>query len=98
MVVTDSRQAAERYKIETDSYIHAKGYKIKTIVAYSGYITYAEYSLEKATEATLNPGLGADLALGVQASRQSADAGGGEVPDRIRPAAAVRDVRRQETA
>ena len=62
MVVTDSRQAAVRYKAETDSYIRAKGYKIKTIVAYSGDITDAEYGLEKATEATMNPGLGADLA------------------------------------
>ena len=62
MVVTDSRQAAVRYKIETDSYIRAKGYKIKTIVAYSGDITDAEYGLERATEAAMNPGLGADLA------------------------------------
>jgi type I restriction enzyme, R subunit len=62
MVVTDSRQAAVRYKVETDSYIRAKGYKIKTIVAYSGDITDAQYGLEKATEATMNPGLGADLA------------------------------------
>jgi type I site-specific restriction-modification system R (restriction) subunit len=62
MVVTDSRQAAVRYKVETDSYIRAKGYKIKTIVAYSGDISDAEYGLEKVTEAAMNPGLGADLA------------------------------------
>ncbi|MEV7099751.1 type I restriction endonuclease [Amycolatopsis sp. NPDC051045] len=62
MVVTDSRQAAVRYKVETDKYIRTKGYGIKTIVAYSGDINDADYGLEKATEATMNPGLGSDLA------------------------------------
>ncbi|RSM77840.1 hypothetical protein DL991_18745 [Amycolatopsis sp. WAC 01375] len=62
MVVTDSRQAAVRYKVETDKYIRTKGYGIKTIVAYSGDIDDADYGLEKATEATMNPGLGTDLA------------------------------------
>lgn len=62
MVVTDSRQAAVRYKVETDKYIRSKRYGIKTIVAYSGDITDPEYGLEKATEASMNPGLGADLA------------------------------------
>jgi type I restriction enzyme R subunit len=62
MIVTDSRQAAVRYKVETDAYIRARGYKFKAIVAYSGDITDDEYGLEKATEATMNPGLGADLA------------------------------------
>ncbi|MET9259104.1 DEAD/DEAH box helicase family protein [Amycolatopsis sp. NPDC004079] len=62
MVVTDSRQAAVRYKVETDKYIRAKGYGIKTIVAYSGDITDVEYGLKKATESTMNAGLGNDLA------------------------------------
>ena len=62
MVVTDSRQAAVRYKVEIDKYLRAKGYGFKTIVAYSGDITDAEYGLDKATEATLNPGLGPDVA------------------------------------
>ncbi|MEW1629354.1 DEAD/DEAH box helicase family protein [Streptomyces sp. NPDC089173] len=62
MVVTSSRQAAVRYKIETDKYIRAKGYTLKTIVAFSEAITDEEYGLENATEASLNPGLGSDLA------------------------------------
>lgn len=62
MVVTSSRQATVRYKIETDKYIRAKGYKLKTMVAFSGDITDEDYGLENATEASLNPGLGSDLA------------------------------------
>ncbi|MET9397523.1 type I restriction endonuclease [Kitasatospora sp. NPDC002965] len=62
MVVTSSRQAAVRYKIETDKYIRAKGYRLKTIVAFSGDIDDEDYGLENATEASLNPGLGSDLA------------------------------------
>ena len=62
MVVTDSRQAAVRYKVETDSYIRAKGYKIMTIVAYPARSPTASTVYEKVTEATMNPGLGADLA------------------------------------
>ncbi|MFG3142659.1 type I restriction endonuclease subunit R [Streptomyces sp. NPDC048211] len=62
MVVTSSRQAAVRYKIETDKYIRSKGYKLKTIVAFSEAISDEEYGLENATEASLNPGLGSDLA------------------------------------
>ncbi|MFD9749336.1 type I restriction endonuclease subunit R [[Kitasatospora] papulosa] len=62
MIVTSSRPAAVRYKIETDKYIRAKGYKFKTIVAFSGAISDEDYGLENATEASLNPGLGSDLA------------------------------------
>ncbi|MFJ8804546.1 type I restriction endonuclease subunit R [Streptomyces sp. NPDC102490] len=62
MVVTSSRQAAVRYKIETDNYIRTKGYKLKTVVAFSGDFTDEDYGLENATEASLNPGLGSDLA------------------------------------
>ena len=62
MVVTDSRQAAVRYKIETDKYLMQKRYGYQTIVAFSGKISDDEYGLEDATESSLNPGLGSDLA------------------------------------
>lgn len=62
MVVTDSRQAAVRYKIETDKYLAQKGYGYRSIVAFSDKISDDEYGLTDATEASLNPGLGSDLA------------------------------------
>ncbi|MGJ9371688.1 type I restriction endonuclease subunit R [Nesterenkonia sp. CF4.4] len=62
MVVTDSRQAAVRYKMETDRYIARKGYGYQSIVAFSEKISDDEYGLDDATEASMNPGLGSDLA------------------------------------
>ena len=62
MVVTDSRIAAVRYKVEIDKYIASRGYGIGTIVAFSGDVDDPEYGIEGATEASLNPGLGSDLA------------------------------------
>lgn len=62
MVVTDSRQAAVRYKIETDKYLKQKGYGYQSIVAFSDKISDEEYDLTDATEATMNPGLSSDLA------------------------------------
>lgn len=62
MVVTDSRQAAVRYKIETDKYLQQKRYGYQTIVAFSDKISDEEYGLVDATEASMNPGLGSDLA------------------------------------
>ena len=62
MVVTDSRQAAVRYKLETDKYLKQKRYGYQTIVAFSGNISDDEYGLVDATEASMNPGLGSDLA------------------------------------
>ncbi|MDV2980844.1 UNVERIFIED_CONTAM: DEAD/DEAH box helicase family protein [Actinomycetes bacterium ARC8] len=62
MVVTDSRQAAVRYKIETDKYLAQKGYGYQSIVAFSDKISDEEYDLTDATETTMNPGVGADLA------------------------------------
>lgn len=62
MVVTDSRVAAVRYKVEIDKYIAARGYKLGTIVAFSGAVDDPGYGLEGVTEASMNPGLGSDLA------------------------------------
>jgi len=58
MVVADSRLAAVRYKREIDKYVAGKGYDIGTLVAFSGTISDAEYGIEDATEASLNPGAG----------------------------------------
>jgi type I restriction enzyme R subunit len=58
MVVADSRLAAIRYKREIDKYVASKGYDIGTLVAFSGSISDAEYGIEDATEASLNPGAG----------------------------------------
>ena len=58
MVVADSRLAAVRYKREIDKYVAAKGYDIGTLVAFSGSISDAEYGIDDATEASLNPGAG----------------------------------------
>ncbi|MEV8252370.1 DEAD/DEAH box helicase family protein [Rhodoglobus sp. NPDC076762] len=62
MVVTDSRQAAVRYKLETDKYLKQKGYGYQSIVAFSDKISDTDYGLIDATESTMNPGLGSDLA------------------------------------
>lgn len=62
MVVTNSRQAAVRYKVEVDKYLVQKGYGYQTIVAFSDKISDNEYGLIDATEASMNPGLGSDLA------------------------------------
>lgn len=58
MVVSDSRLAAVRYKREIDKHVAAKGYDIGTLFAFSGSISDAEYGIEDATEASLNPGAG----------------------------------------
>lgn len=63
MVVTDSRLAAVRYKREIDKYVAARqkiagGYDIGTLVAFSGSLSDAEYGIEDATEASMNPGAG----------------------------------------
>ncbi|MDF2916570.1 MAG: box helicase [Microbacterium sp.] len=62
MVVTGSRQAAVRYKVEIDKYLALKGYGYQSIVAFSDKISDDEYGLTDATEASMNPGLGSDLA------------------------------------
>ncbi|BDU04612.1 type I restriction endonuclease subunit R [Nocardia cyriacigeorgica] len=62
MVVTDSRPAAVRYKIEMDKYLAQKGYGYQSIVAFSDKISDDEYGLTDVTEASMNPGLGSDLA------------------------------------
>lgn len=62
MVVTDSRQAAVRYKVEVDKYLAKKGYGYQSIVAFSDKISDDAYGLTDASEGSMNPGLGSDLA------------------------------------
>ena len=62
MVVTDSRQAAVRYKVEVDRYLSQKGYEYQSIVAFSDKISDDDYGLTAVTEASMNPGIGSDLA------------------------------------
>lgn len=57
MVVTDSRKAAVRYKLEFDRYMTQMGYHdFKALVAYSGTITDAEYGVDDADEGDMNGG------------------------------------------
>ena len=79
MVVTDSRNAAVKYKLAIDTYIAKRAaedasYNYRTLVAFSGSVSMPEdeeWLVEwgpasskdnEATEGTMNPGAGADLA------------------------------------
>jgi type I restriction enzyme R subunit len=65
MVVTDSRKAAVRYKLEIDSYIakHQLA-EVTSLVAFSGEVQFSANDLEappvteRFTEASMNPGVG----------------------------------------
>jgi type I restriction enzyme R subunit len=56
MVVTDSRQAAVRYKIEMEKYIKSEGYDndMSILVAFSGDVEDPEYGAESFTETNMN--------------------------------------------
>lgn len=59
MVVTDSRQAAVRYKIEMEKYIKSEGYdkEMSILVAFSGEVDDAEYGSDSFSEINLNKAL-----------------------------------------
>lgn len=59
MVVTASRQEAVRWKLAMDRYIKAEGYKLGTLVAFSGEVNYKDSGPEPLTEtsSSLNPNL-----------------------------------------
>ena len=93
MIVTRSRLHAVRYKLAVDKYLAELGNPFKALVAFSGTVqdggqSYTESGHER------HPG-GADRqdlrAPGVPVLDR-----GQQVPDRLRPAAAAHDVRRQE--
>lgn len=55
MVVTSSREAAVRYKLAFDEYLHKKGYQgIKSLVAFSGSLSLKEAPEKEYTEAAMN--------------------------------------------
>ena len=56
MVVTDSRKAAVRYKIEMDKYIQSEGYDkdMSILVAFSGDVDDPEYGADSFTETNMN--------------------------------------------
>ena len=57
MVVTDSRLAAVRYKQAFDAYIRARGYDLKTLVAFSGEVSDDKLPDVSYTEVGMNGGL-----------------------------------------
>ena len=58
MVVTESREAAVRYKLAFDAYIKEKGYDdIKSLVAFSGKLALSEAPEKEYTEVSLNNGI-----------------------------------------
>jgi len=95
MVITSSRLEAVRYKQSFDRYIQAKGYPIRTLVAFSGTVQDDKVAGVSYTEEAMNPGGPRE-----RAAREVCDAGvpgpsrRREVPDRVRPAAPAHDVRR----
>ena len=96
MVVTGSRLEAVRYKQSFDRYIQEKGYPIKTLVAFSGTVQddkLAGRDLHRRGDEPRHPREG--TAGEVRHAGVPGAAGGGEVPDRLRPAAAAHDVRGQ---
>ena len=58
MVVTNSREAAVRYKLAFDEYIAEKGYDgIKSLVAFSGKVILPEQTEKEYTEPSMNGGI-----------------------------------------
>lgn len=58
MVVTESRESAVRYKIAFDEYIKEKGYTdIKSLVAFSGKLSFPDKPEKVYTEVTMNNGI-----------------------------------------
>ena len=93
-----SRVEAVRWQLAIDKYIKDRGYKIGTLVAFSGEVNDTEsgpdavhrdqQDAEPEPERARHP-------RGVQGRRVPDPAGGEQVPDRLRSAAAVRHVRGQ---
>ena len=98
MVVVGSRLEAVRWQLAIDKYIKEQGYKIGTLVAFSGEVNDAEsgpdpvhrdqQGAESEPERPRHP-------RSLRHRRISDPAGRQQIPDRLRSAAAVRHVRRQ---
>ena len=95
MVVVGSRLEAVRWQLAIDKYIKEQGYKIATLVAFSGEVHDKESGPDPFTETSKSAEsepAGPGHAQGVRDGRVSNPAGGEQVPDGLRPAAAVRHV------
>ena len=95
MVVLGSRLEAVRWKLAIDKYIQRSGYKIGTLVAFSGEVDDKESGPEPFTETgqQLNPNLrGRDIRDAFATDEYQRSLGGQQISDRLRSAAPVRDV------
>ncbi|HMQ05455.1 MAG TPA: DEAD/DEAH box helicase family protein [Pyrinomonadaceae bacterium] len=61
MVVTASRKEAVRYKIAIDKYIRENGYKIGTLVAFSGEVIDKDSGFEPFTEGNMNDAMSKNI-------------------------------------
>ena len=107
MIVTSSRKAALRYYNAVERYVAKRGYTdVHALVAFSGKVTVSNDDHDIApddllgvgeyTEASVNTGTkGKSLADAFPRPELSGDDRRQQVPGRLRPAALVRDVRRQ---
>ena len=95
MVVLGSRVEAVRWQLAIEKYIKSRGYKIGTLVAFSGEVNDSECGPDAFTETSkaLNPDLnGRDIRDAFKGDELSNPAGGEQIPDRVRSAAALRHV------
>ena len=96
MVVVASRLEAVRWQFAIDKYIKDQGYKIATLVAFSGDISDAQSgpdSFSETSTGSLNQNLrGRGYARSLQYRRVPNPAGGEQVPDWLRPTVTLRHV------
>jgi type I restriction enzyme R subunit len=86
MVVVSSRLEAVRWQLAIDKYIKSQGYKLGTLVAFSGEMIDTDSGPDPFTEnsKSLNPGpQGQGHARGLRHRRLPDPAGGQQVPDRL---------------
>ena len=97
MVVVGSRKEAVRWKMAIDKYIKDRGYGIGTLVAFSGEVNDKEIRPRPVHRDQHEPRTcaGRDIREAFNTDEFSDPAGGQQVPDRLRSAAAVRHVRGQ---
>ncbi len=95
MVVVGSRVEAVRWRLAIDAYIKAQGYKIGTLVAFSGEVNDSQSGADPFSETskTMNPNLkGQGIREAFDTRRLSNPAGCQQVSNRIRSTPVVRDV------
>ena len=96
MVVTGSRLEAVRWQFAIDKYIKERGYKLRTLVAFSGEVRGRRQrpgTVHREQQGTEPRPEWARHPRGVQGRGVPDSTGGEQIPDRLRPAAALRHVR-----